>query len=391
MMRRIVSICLVLLLACPFIAVESSGAMVPDETFYCYGNTVHCKYPSGNLDEMDVSWSVSDDKGAVVPFTLVNEGYITVDATNLDDVFVTQTVSGSNDTDSMIMRVIPLHLDSSDTVKVEYIDDGKVVNVININSNTVVRYGDNHSEPPNLPDRVGQSFMGWFTDTMLTEPFDPKKPVLEDTKVYSKWVVSAVPDGSEITGNNVVVTFHSVPGLTYSITGKGSDWISFDVVIKDGYSFKDGSIKVDVDGIRIEPVLGSDHSYKISCSQDRDVVIGGDRSYSIVYDMTNTSVSVDHHDVPPTVFPDTGISMTILADDGHADPSVKVYSDGVDVTPSYVSGNRVTIPYAIGNILVVSSADPIEDDGFPLWWLLIIILIISMIVIAVFIKRNRND
>ncbi|MDO4815081.1 MAG: S-layer homology domain-containing protein [Bacillota bacterium] len=39
------------------------------------------------------------------------------------------------------------------------------------------------------PGREGFVFGGWYTDEALTVPFDPAKPLLEDTTIYPKWLI----------------------------------------------------------------------------------------------------------------------------------------------------------------------------------------------------------
>ena len=354
MIRRIVPMFLLVLMACMLVGTEPVQAETVDDTFYCYGNTVHCKYPGTNLDDVDVVWEAYDKHGAEVPFVLANKGYITIDATELDEILVVQTVSRGSDSDSMTMRIIPLHVDPSEVITVEFIDDGKVVSTTKLNSNTVVRFGQNHVEPPNLPDRFGEVFQGWFTDPLFTEPFDPREPVLENTKVYSKWVVSVVPDGDVVIGDNILVTFHSVPGLTYVTTGQGSDWVSFDIVVKDGYRFHEGTIRAEVDGSEVE---GDGLSYRIECTTDTDITIKGERIYSMAYELTNASVKAVGYDTLPSSVPLDGVTLNVTADSGYRDLSIKVYSDGTDVTASCVDGNSVHLQDVTGNILIVAVAE----------------------------------
>lgn len=385
MIRKIVPICLLALLACLIVCSEPVDADAPDNTFYCYGNTVHCNYPGTNVDSVDISWEVRDKNGSEIPYDLIRKDYITVDATSLDEVWITQTVSRGGESDSTVMRIIPLHLETSDVVTVEFIDNGKVVTTTEITSRTVIIYGHNHVEPPFIPNRIGETFVGWFTDQTLTEPFDPTRPILENTRVYSKWVVTTVPGGSETVGDNVLVSFHTVPGLKYNMTGKGEDWISFKVIVEEGYTFREGTIKVEANGTAIQP---SGNAYTIVCTDDIDVMITGERVYSITYDLTNVIASADGFDTLPTQFPADGISIGLQVEEGCSNLTVKVYSDGTDITASCVKGDRVYLYNVTGNILIVAGADFNGTTSTPMWWILVLVVAIGTVSAIVVVKRH---
>ena len=228
--------------------------------------------------------------------------------------------------------------------------------------------------------------MGWFIDEDLTIPFDPKKPILEDTNVYSKWMTTAQSGGSVVLGNDKIVTFHTVPGLDYSIIEKGDDSITFDVSIENGYIFKDGSVTVTANGAIVD---GDDGSYKVTCLTDTDIMITGNRLYTMAYNLSNVSISVNGFEEPPDLFPEGGFNAIVSVMDDYEGLRISVYSDGRDITSMCVDGESINILSPSGNILIVASAFPMDsDDGFPWWIIVVAILIVG--IIAFLIARNRE-
>ena len=54
---------------------------------------------------------------------------------------------------------------------------------------TEIRFGSVLDDPdyPELPDRKGFRFKGWYTDEGLTKAFDFRSAITEDTDLYAKW------------------------------------------------------------------------------------------------------------------------------------------------------------------------------------------------------------
>ena len=380
------SFIMVLIITSGLVPTSVYSESTEDVEFYCYGNTVYGQYPGTDLDEVNVTWDVEDEYGRVVTFNALNEGKIAVDASNLGLVVITQHISKNSEYDSETMRVIPLHLNVGEEVIVKFIDDSDVISTTILRSTTVVRFGDNHVEYPNLPDRIGETFMGWFIDEDLTIPFDPKKPILEDTNVYSKWMTTAQSGGSVVLGNDKIVTFHTVPGLDYSVIEKGDDSITFGVSIENGYIFKDGSVTVTANGAIVD---GDDGSYKVTCLTDTDIMITGNRLYTMAYNLSNVSISVNGFEEPPDLFPEGGFNAIVSVMDDYEGLRISVYSDGRDITSMCVDGESINILSSSGNILIVASAFPMDsDDGFPWWIIVVAILIVG--IIAFLIARNRE-
>ena len=50
---------------------------------------------------------------------------------------------------------------------------------------------------PPEPGKEGYTFGGWFTDKALTKPYDPTKPITEDTNLYPKWEKKSCDGGKD--------------------------------------------------------------------------------------------------------------------------------------------------------------------------------------------------
>lgn len=79
-------------------------------------------------------------------------------------------------------------------------------------------------EMPADPTREGYTFIGWFTDTAFTTPFDPNVAITEPVNVYAKFSKDYVPDTNtyHIVGDmqNTDISF-----INWNATGtEGIDW-----------------------------------------------------------------------------------------------------------------------------------------------------------------------
>ncbi len=371
--------------ACLALLPGTDGAPEP-ETYYCYGNYVEGSF--GNPDpSITVSWEVSDGNGVPVDPGLIryeNGGRtVIVDAHAMDKVVLKQTVSRGSETDSKTAVMIPLHMDTTEVRKVTFIDRGEVVKEQTITSTGVVREGDQHVYPPSVK-RDGYTFTGWFTEQELVNRFDPSKPVERSLSVFAGWKYDS--GSSQVILDKYVVTFRSAEGLSFDILDKGSDWVSFDVSVREGYAFEEGSITVVANG---KPLAPSDGKYLLKCTSDTDVTIDGKRLYTIAYDLTGAVIAVDGFQDPPRVFPEEGFKATVKASGGQ-DLSIRVYSDGRDISPQCVNGDRILIDSATGNILIVaSSSGAAPAAGFP--WIYFVIAVIVFAVLAAVILRSHPN
>lgn len=369
-------------------AMDDVEAGSEPEIYYCYGNTVIGTYD--NPDQtVAVKWRVTDGDGAPVSdglITISEDGRkVSVDATDLDEVVIEQTVSRGTQTDTDKVVMIPLHMEADGTRTVTFVDRGQAVKVHTLTSKTVIRKGDEHIRPPEV-SRTGYVFNGWYLDDGCTERFDPTQPVDDDMTVYAGWRESTGGNVTVVVVGKYLMVFNVGPGLEYNIVGKGSTWVSFAVAVQEGYVFADGSIFVDANGRRLVPVDGV---YRIDCTEDTDVQLYGTRQYSVAYDLTNARTVVDGFDDPPRVFPDGGLRATIIADNG-GKLSIRVYSNGADITAQSVNGDRVVLGSASGNILIVASA-PDSLSEFPSWMYMVIISGLLVVIAALALRRCRCE
>ena len=154
--------------------------------------------------------------------------------------------------------------------------------------------------------------------------------------------------------------------------------------VKEGYAFEEGSITVLADG---KPLAPSDGKYLLRCTSDTDVTIDGKRLYTVAYDLTGAVISVDGFQDPPRAFPDGGLKATVKASGGK-DLSIRVYSDGRDITSQCVNGDRILIDSATGNILIVASSSG-ASTVFP--WIYVLFAIVVFAVLAAVILRTHSD
>ncbi len=373
------------LAACLALSPGTDGASdsVP-EVYYCYGNYVEGSF--GNPDpSITVSWEVSDENGAPVDPGLIryeNGGRtVIVDAHAMDRVVLKQTVSRGSETDTKTAVMIPLHMETTEVRKVTFIDRGEVVKEQTITSTGVVREGDQHVYPPSVK-REGYTFKGWFTEQALVNLFDPSKPVERSLTVFAGWEYDS--GSTQVILDTCVVTFRPAEGLSLGILDKGSDWVSFDVSVKEGYAFEEGSMTVLADG---KPLAPSGGKYLLRCTSDTDVTIDGKRLYTVAYDLTGAVIAVDGFQDPPRVFPEGGFKATVKASGGQ-DLSIRVYSDGRDITSQCVNGDRILIDSATGNILIVASSSG-AAAGFP--WIYVVFAIALFAVLAAVILRSHPN
>ena len=361
--------------------------------YYVYGNKVIGTYDNAD-PEISVRWEITDGDGNPVDPKLYaitaldgtespTDRKVTVDATNLSKVVMKQTVSKGEDSDTVTIIAIPLHMSSGETRTITFVSQEKIVKQQTFSSTTVVKKDDVQVYAP-TPERTGYVFNGWYLDQECTERYDPTEPVEKSLTLYAGWRESTGGNVTVIVVGKYLVVFNVGPGLGYDIVGQGSDWISFRYEVQDGYIFADGSIRVEANKTLIQP---EDGVYRIQCTTDTDVQLYGTRQYSIGYDLTNAKIAADGFTDPPRIFPDGGFKATVQSTNGNS-LSVRVYSNGADITAQCVNGDRIILDSVSGNILIVASA-PDSFSEFP-WWILVLVIVILLAVIAVMVLRRRR-
>ena len=71
-----------------------------------------------------------------------------------------------------------------------------------------VEYGEIIGSQLPTPENPGYIFTGWVTSPITKEPFDPRKPITEDTTLYASWMASPTVEYTVIhkVGSNVIKT-----------------------------------------------------------------------------------------------------------------------------------------------------------------------------------------
>ena len=71
-----------------------------------------------------------------------------------------------------------------------------------------VEYGEIIGSQLPTPENPGYIFTGWVTSPITKEPFDPRKPITEDTTLYASWIASPTVEYTVIhkVGSNVIKT-----------------------------------------------------------------------------------------------------------------------------------------------------------------------------------------
>ncbi|MDO5862027.1 MAG: hypothetical protein Q4Q58_04460 [Thermoplasmata archaeon] len=174
----------------------------------------------------------------------------------------------------------------------------------------------------------------------------------------------------------------AVNGLRYDVVTTTTSTLTFRVSVIDGYEFF-------LDSISLEATYGSiadngDGTYTLS-GISRDIVVSasGDRIYSVEYRTTNSSVSLEGYDNPPSKTAGGSFSADVSSSFGWAMLSVTVYMDGRDVTSEAVSGGSIRIDEVTGNLVIIA------ESSFP-WMIVLVILIVAAVAIAIYIVRRRN-
>ena len=246
---------------------------VQDDVIYCYGN-----HPIliPNFNDSDSVWKAVDEDGTEIEVQVSENGSATLDITGCTKVIVTQKVGDKVAKSTLI----PMGLGFGKYV-VTFYDRGYVVDDYEINGYTTVRQGDVFVVLPVEPARDGYSFEGWYTTSTFEDgtEFDPKDVVTGDIDLYAKWSATSSSGGSgSTTVGSYLVTFDCVAGLTYSITDRGSDFVSFTVSELPDYQVIEGSIEVEANGNPVSPVDGV---YTVTgINTDVLITIDGDLMFS---------------------------------------------------------------------------------------------------------------
>ena len=68
----------------------------------------------------------------------------------------------------------------------------------------VVIWGENASQPENVPVKEGYTFAGWYSDKEYTIPYDFSKGIKEDTTIYAKWAINTYNVSFDTNGGSKV-------------------------------------------------------------------------------------------------------------------------------------------------------------------------------------------
>lgn len=265
-----IGIVLIMCLASAVVVVSDDTDAAPtySEAYYIYSDDLELLYTGGTQDIDRLVWSIEGYKDGESVGSEVTEldsepWTYDVDSTFMkkcDDVYVTQTVhkNGDSASETYLFTIVE---DLSDGLQfnVTFYDgySGSVVTGQSITYMTSVSYGQQFINVPDVPEREGYDFVGWFYGSDMDRKFDPYAPVTGDVDVYAKWspVTSGGTSGSVNVGSHIV-TFDCSPGLTYTLLDSGNGRVSFTVSELPDYQVIEGSIEVEANGNPISPVDG---------------------------------------------------------------------------------------------------------------------------------------
>lgn len=353
--------------------VSEEAEAAPSETYYCYGNTLELSYLYDE-SKVTIDWTLEKHYKDGTVSKESDEGTpISVDMTGCSYVDVTQTVHSLADssTDTKEILVYSMGLSSGQKYTVTFMNGNDPCYRYYLDGNTTVIYGNPFVLLPSNPVKSGYSFDGWCTDQACTQKFDPYQPVTGDMFVYAKWTSSG---GQVIVEDGYVVTFDTMNGLECDVLSVGKDSVEFNVVIKDGYRCKEGTLQV-------VPSSGSvskeADSYILSEIRSNIIVrISAQMLGTISYDLSNCNVS-------ETAASDGSVSARISPSFGWSGLNIKVLKDGRDVTSEWVTGETVEVPAESGNVVVIAKAT------MP-WAYVLVAAIVVIAAFAVLVVHRRS-
>ncbi|MBR6072486.1 MAG: InlB B-repeat-containing protein, partial [Acholeplasmatales bacterium] len=171
-------------------------------------------------------------------------GYITVKDSSDNEVYKSESISGSGTTcsfsiDDLEAETYTIHSDYSlniTSIHYEVVKEYVNVNfVTNVQGSTIdpvrIVLGTTLQELPDL-QRDGYKLVGWCTDVELNNPFDITNTIDTDTILYAKWVQLAESEMATVTFD-VNVQGESIPSVTIE---KGTT-VYLPTLDIDGYRF----------------------------------------------------------------------------------------------------------------------------------------------------------
>lgn len=350
--------------------------------YYCYSDSIDLVH-EGNND--DAEWKIYEEIGGSE--ILVWEGtgarIESVDISGIHGTLrIEQRIEGGNP-EVAIYRIIPLHLGQNDDGDgkhiVTFYDGDDVLETWEVKStDPLMQVGTAHVHPTD-PAKAGWDFAGWYTDPDCTDgnEFDPTEPIYGNMDVYAKW----------LPGGISLVTFDADEGLAYRVLSSDSNTVRFVVSVKDGYRF-------DMSTLRVTSTSGTlseeaDGTYALSgVVNDTTVTVTADRLYSLEYRLNGVTVSMDGYQTLPGLLPEGDVRLTVTADDGLTNLSIRVLKDGRDITSTAVDGTSVSI-HVDGDIVI--TADARAPYMASSWWVVVMTVAVILLSLCIMSMPFKDD